>query len=268
MLTDMLTSIKAHLYDRAASPLMGSIVVSWTLWNYKLPLLLLSNEPILEKYRIISEVLYANDKNIYIYGLACPLITSFLYIFIYPYPAKFVFRFTQTQQRVMSNLKREIEGEALLTVKESRELRNQLYSLEDTFQKDLVQKDTEIEQLKAEVDRLLTELRENVIPIKENKDEKNQEANTITESQIKLLELLEEKSIMERNIISQVDHGRTVGEIKYDLGELDLHGYIITHEDLQGHNTYTITHKGRSYLMKTKSDRAKNTLKTISNVDN
>lgn len=30
---DILTSIKAYLYDRASSPLIGAFVVAWTVWQ-------------------------------------------------------------------------------------------------------------------------------------------------------------------------------------------------------------------------------------------
>ena len=32
---DIIKSIKAYLYDRAASPLIGAYITAWSIWNYR-----------------------------------------------------------------------------------------------------------------------------------------------------------------------------------------------------------------------------------------
>jgi len=41
---DIFKSIKAFLYDRVASPLFGAFVTAWSIWNYRVISILLSDE--------------------------------------------------------------------------------------------------------------------------------------------------------------------------------------------------------------------------------
>jgi hypothetical protein len=44
MFDDAIKSIRAELYERVASPLLGSFIVSWLIWNYRLILLIFFDE--------------------------------------------------------------------------------------------------------------------------------------------------------------------------------------------------------------------------------
>ncbi len=148
MLDDIFKSIRAQLYERAVSPLMGSFVLSWSLWNYKFILLLFSEATIIEKYTLIEDVLFVTWPQILIGGFLGPLGTALFYLFIYPYPAKLVFKFSKNRQKEITNLKKEIEDETLLTIQESRTLRNAIRKMGDQFQEDFSGKDDKIKNLK------------------------------------------------------------------------------------------------------------------------
>lgn len=36
-MNEFLKSIRAVLYDRVASPFYGTLIISWLLWNWKIP---------------------------------------------------------------------------------------------------------------------------------------------------------------------------------------------------------------------------------------
>lgn len=248
MLEDVFNSIKAHLYDRAVSPLMGSVIVSWVVWNYKLPLLLISKESFLEKHRIISEVLYTTKASIYFDGLLYPILTAVAYIFIYPYPAEFVFRFTRHRQKSISNIKREIEGEALLTVKESIVLRREINKLEDVFIADLGKKDAEIERLRNELDeKNVQNIDTSVISVD---DVKNKKSNIkLNETEHELLQLLEDSKADESTIVRLYEGRKPPNWIKYHLEKLAKMGFISTVTDEFGDKAWDITYNGRKYLI-------------------
>ena len=51
-------SVKAVLYDRISSPLLGTFAVSWVLWNHRFITVLLSNMEPIEKFKVVDTVLY------------------------------------------------------------------------------------------------------------------------------------------------------------------------------------------------------------------
>lgn len=165
MLSDAVTSIKAYLYERAVSPLLGSLIISWCAWNYKFLLLLVSGLTFSEKLRF-THVLYSNDYEIFLQGMLFPFLTSVAYLFIFPYPAQFVYKFSLRRQKALNDLKNEQQENELLTLEQSKAIRNQLAEVEKQFdelverkERAIEQRDREIEELKAQVD-LITNQRE------------------------------------------------------------------------------------------------------------
>jgi len=41
MITDILNSIKANLYERVTSPLVGTFLFSWIIFNWRIPIVLI-----------------------------------------------------------------------------------------------------------------------------------------------------------------------------------------------------------------------------------
>ena len=115
MFDEILKSIKAHLYERSVSPLMGSFIVAWGVWNYKFFLVILSGMPVVDKFEMIEKTLFPTYMQMLLQGTLYPFLTAMVYLFIYPYPAKKVFEFSRNRQKEISDIKRKIEDETLLT---------------------------------------------------------------------------------------------------------------------------------------------------------
>ena len=147
-MNDFLKSIKSHLYDKATSPLFGVFVLSWSAWNYKFLLVFFSSMLVDEKIDYIETFLYPGMSSCLLQGILYPLITTIIFIFLYPYPAKFVYRFTRNRQKELRKIKQEIENGILLTVEESRQLRREVLKIEIEHQSDMAKRDSEIERLK------------------------------------------------------------------------------------------------------------------------
>lgn len=152
-----MTSIKAYLYERAASPLLGSLIVSWCAWNYKFLLLWVSGMKFPEKLRYVH-VLYSSDYEIYLQGVLFPLLTSMVYLFLFTYPAEWVYRFSLGRQMVLNNLRNEKQENELLTVEQSKAVRNQLADTEKQFDEQIERKDRAIEVRDREIERLTSEI--------------------------------------------------------------------------------------------------------------
>lgn len=253
MIEDIITTIKAQLYERAVSPLMGSFIFSWLVWNYKLIILFFSDEDFIEKYRIINEILYASPQDLMLLSFIYPLVTAALYLFAYPYPAKYTYQFSRNRQKEISDIKRKVEEETLLTVKESQSLRREINSLEEEYQKLFSKKDSEIEFIKAENLRLQSENISNKKSISEKKLNHSEiSENNLNKMQENILLEISKKndSIREADMLQLL--GENITESRYYLGELQSRGYIEMNIKTGSGPRYELTHHGRAYLVRNK----------------
>ena len=137
MLSDIVNSIKATLYDRTSSPLFGSFALAWLPWNYRLVVVLLGDGTYKEKLEFVSTMLYPSAESLVRLWGVYPLVTALLFIFIYPWPARWVYAYSANQRRRLRELRREIEGDELITAEEARRLRVSHAALELEFDANL-----------------------------------------------------------------------------------------------------------------------------------
>lgn len=147
MFNDIVNSIKATLYDRTSSPLFGSVVVSWAAWNYRLLIVLVSDGNYPDKLAFIDERLYPGWLYVLGVGVAGPLATALTFIYLYPWPARKVYEHAVTQQKKLRDLRKQIEGDELITEQEARKLRQDHVTMQIQF-------DTQFKALKSDRDAL------------------------------------------------------------------------------------------------------------------
>lgn len=143
MFDDLIKTIKAQLYDRIASPLFSSYLISWVGWNYKFLLTLFSGMKVKEKLDFISSVVYPSFNYLLLHGAIYPLITAMLIIFAYPYPAKFTYEFYRRRQVELKEIQQRIDDETPLTREEAKKIRTDALIMTIEFEK-------EIEKLREE----------------------------------------------------------------------------------------------------------------------
>ena len=139
---EIFRSIKAYLYDRATSPLIGAFIVAWSIWNYRVFLVVFAG-----KEQPVSEILSGIDLlfepfSITVWGLSIPingafyngvLIPSVLtasYIYLYPMLSKPVYEHSLKKQKELREIKQQEENNRLLSVEASREIYRQLAELQ------------------------------------------------------------------------------------------------------------------------------------------
>jgi hypothetical protein len=152
MIEDIVKSIKVNLYDRATSPLFVTFAISWVLWNYRLIVTLFTSMPVKEKFTYIDAVLYASPYATFGVGFCFPLLTAGVFIFVYPYPAKYVFEFWRNRQKELKEVKQKIEDETPLTIEESKQLRRQLFDIQGKHDMQQRQLSEEIVYLKEKLE--------------------------------------------------------------------------------------------------------------------
>ena len=148
MTEDIVKSIKAALYDRTTSPLFGALAVSWSLWNYKIFVVLFSGMTAPEKLAYIQNSLYGDSWDRALFWVIGPIVTALVFLFLYPYPAKWVFRFWRRRQKELRDIRQEIEDATPLTIEESRRIRRQIIDIQAEHDREIARRSEELERTK------------------------------------------------------------------------------------------------------------------------
>lgn len=255
MLDDLAKTVKAQLYERASSPLLGAFAISWVAWNYRFVLVLISSMPAAEKFTYIDTNIFSSYQAIFLHGTLYPLLTTLSLIFIYPIPARFVYEYWRTRQRELKEIQQRIDDETPLTREEARELRHETLNARLEFEQELERRSAEITRLKETIKEL--QPREKVDadrpPKKQAKSAppKTTEANSaLDEGQVQMLQKIAESAngLFEKNMISSSGSDKILAE--YNLGELVAKNYASKRYS-SNYDDYeiTVTHPGRSYLV-------------------
>ena len=120
--------LRLQFHERLSSPLIGSFVISWLIWNYRLLAVLFSSKTVEERFAFMDTVLYPTSGVTWWYKLFGPLLCALAYIFIYPYPAKWVNGFWLRRERERKQQRDEIDGATRLTKDEMAQERKRTYA--------------------------------------------------------------------------------------------------------------------------------------------
>ncbi|EPI8558189.1 hypothetical protein ACTAJO_000724 [Vibrio fluvialis] len=183
MITDSVNSIKAYLYDRTSSPLLGAMIISWAIWNYKFVMLIFCDMSYSEKLIMINS-LYDTNYELHFVGMIFPLATTIFYIFIFPYPSLFVYKFYLNRQSELNKSKQEKENNTLLSVEDSINLRMEMENIKNKIASQIQSKDILIEDkdkiIKSQSESI-SEKDEEIISNSRELDDLNNKINTLNE---------------------------------------------------------------------------------------
>jgi hypothetical protein len=160
MLNDIATNVKAQLYDRVSSPLLGSFIVSWCLWNWKVILILVSSLSATEKITYIELNFFPTWKAYATQGLAIPLLITLAIIYIYPIPARAIYRKTRGDLRELKEIQQAIEDVTPMPLEEARKRRQLLRNIETLHDEELASKEAENLTLQTQRANLSSELQQ------------------------------------------------------------------------------------------------------------
>jgi hypothetical protein len=245
MIDDIVKATRDNLAERLTSPLLGSFAVSWVLWNYKFLVILLSDAGVTQTFTLIEAVAFPDWASVLLRGVVCPLAVALTYVFVYPYPARYVYAYTLKRQRETSEVKRLIEGATLLTLDESRALR------QEHFQAEIKNKGT-IDRLNAEISRLGAELEAMTKEVAGRQELEPAERlyGSISASQLALLKKIGElgDGALWTTLLNGSPEPRV--QTEFDIGELERRKlvrkiYLEEEED----SRLVFTHDGRRVLL-------------------
>lgn len=151
MITDLRTSINSILYQRVTSPLFGTFLISWLVWNWKIfYITFIVESEKLEQNRIDYIVNNLNDSGNLIWY---PILSTIILITIIPFISNGAYWISLKFEQWRIDNKHKIERKQLLTLEQSIQLREQLLDYEKKFETLLKEKDKEIKELKLLIEK-------------------------------------------------------------------------------------------------------------------
>jgi hypothetical protein len=140
-MTELQKSISAYLYERIASPLWGTFVVSWSVWNWRIfyVTFFVSEQIIPNKIDYI-----VGHHNSIIDMLVIPITSTALIICVVPFLSNGAYWVTIEFEKWRHNKKQKVDGERLLTVAQSAEIRRQIAEADLKLDQALEAKDKDI----------------------------------------------------------------------------------------------------------------------------
>lgn len=170
MVGELWTSIKAYLYDRTSSPLLGAIVAGLFVWNFKIVMLVFSSASYAVKVWeidhfysqtfFIAEALGGESwvwSNYVFCVYVMPLVTAIFYIYVFPFFSHKVFEHSYDKQIKLNDKRKTMQGTAILTEEEKEEILNQVEQAKLKSRKDVLDARNEIAELESQRDTLITE---------------------------------------------------------------------------------------------------------------
>jgi hypothetical protein len=239
MTEDLRKSFSAILYERTTSPFYGTLLFSWSIYNWKIIYLtFFISENKIKTDKIQYIITNCNDIWLLVY---CPLISTIILLTFIPFVTNRAYWLSLIFHKWRIDKKNSVELKQLLTLEQSIELRKQILEQETTFDKLLENKKLEIEQLKIIIDEAK---KPSAIEVKNDQSEIEEELKEIVEK-IKS----NPKDVLEyEKIMKYIQSGYTV---KGKDGPDSKLIYLLESYDIiqnTGSGVYAYTTAGKNFL--------------------
>jgi hypothetical protein len=155
MLSDFKKSIDNILYERLSSPLFGAFIFSWCIWNWKIIYLTIfvDSKLVGNKIDFITKNYFSDWQLLYY-----PILSTLFLILVYPLISTGAFWTTLKFEKIKNDLRNKEQNKQLLSLEQSIQLREEVRSQDEKFDKLLSKKNNEIELLTKEIENYRKQL--------------------------------------------------------------------------------------------------------------
>lgn len=147
-MNELTKSIKAVLYERIQSPLAGSFLLTWLVWNWKIIYVTF----FISEYKIegtrIEYIINSSDQLHLVWG---PVFSTIAILTIIPLISYYAYWLSLIFKKMYIDKKNKIEGETLLTKKQNLELHRRLKEELEKVATIVLEKEEKVEQIKSEM---------------------------------------------------------------------------------------------------------------------
>jgi len=158
MFDEFRKSLKASLYERTASPIIGAFVSAWLIFNWKLCLIMaIADDSIYERLAYIEKSPYIDIwPNFY-----SPAIAAGIFIGLYPLASLLPYMWWEWYAKKKAEIKNSMQRGVLISLEKSIQLRNEIDNQEAKFEEMLKSKEQKNAELLVMHDNLQKLLEEN-----------------------------------------------------------------------------------------------------------
>lgn len=265
MISEFKKSVDGILSERLASPLYGTFIVSWLLWNWKiiyLTLFINKDEITGTKIDFIVKN-YSNHWDL----ITLPAISTLILLTIMPFLTigAYWLQLWFNDKRLI--IKNKIEKNQVLTIQQSNAIRKEIRESEKLLNDLVIKKDETIKYLQDEIDALKNEIED--ISIKNRKlaevTNKSSEPNKPWEmpdstAQDVDFELLKNNRIAYDNYLETAKSISNTNEVPMNLDRNILEFYIVNGyvARSKSYKEYSLTEKGKIVYKKMFNDTFSN----------
>lgn len=125
-------SLGSVIDERLSNPLVTTFAISWSIINWKFFVVLFSDNTATTTVALVRELCYPNWNEFWGWAVAAPIAATLAYTYLLPFISNPFLRDWRTNQQKVNGIKDTLPIEAVLTLKESLEIRKQQTELENT----------------------------------------------------------------------------------------------------------------------------------------
>lgn len=144
---ELSTTVKATLYERVSSPLLGTFLFAWVVFNWKAILLLTFSDSSMFSRLIVIEANYVNLWD----NLYWPLIYASIFTLIYPVVSVVPFLIWEFFASIKVKARRRITSTETLTIAQSIAMKNENRDLEKKYAEAMGENSKKVTQLEEEL---------------------------------------------------------------------------------------------------------------------
>jgi len=245
-MSDFSTSLKEIFNERISSPFYGSLIVSWLLWNWKIPYVtFFVDQSRLGDCTNRIDYIFKHCDSIWLLVVG-PLASTVAIIFLLPYVTNYAFKITAQFDRWRKDKQIEIDRTQVLTIEQSLKIFSDMEELKESFKVLMSSRDEEIVSLRKQLDLALK--KSQVKPENKSKQKTNEE---LYKEDLSLF-LTNEKILQNiDNVSNRIQRGYDMESVPVDIINYFVsNGLMIS----VGRGLFTFTDKGL-YMLKEYTNR-------------
>ena len=152
MIKEVTNSIKAVFYERISSPIYGTYIFSWLLYNWQLTVpLILGEDDFDKRFNSFQSNLFVEES--FAWGtIAYPIVFTAIILILQPLAYRFLFIYSTWNKTEGLKKRDEFESETRLSIDQSNQIRQSVRNINDFHQKTIQSKDEEITTLKEGIE--------------------------------------------------------------------------------------------------------------------
>lgn len=171
MIKEITNSIKASLYQRVSSPLYGTYICSWAIYNWEFVLpLIFGTKKFDDRIADFKLGLYPETTGFEFSTVFVPLVITAVLLALQPLLQRFIFIYTEWNKSEGLKKRDQYSSETMLTLEQSNELRASTQKIQQFHQEVLKNKEEEVNEYKHQLET------------------KESSINSINENNLRLLE--------------------------------------------------------------------------------